>query len=133
MVVAPMKKIMTLTLFFYTLSWGEVYYFADGERVYLNKLKEQRAISNSLIEYYENQNGQKIGVKREILIKCKPNKSCQQIFKKYNLTNVENITSSIFLITVKKDDDIFELSQNLYLEDNITISHPNFIKKYEVR
>ncbi len=128
-----MKKIIILTLLFYTFSWSEVYYFADGERVYLNKLKEQRTAGDGIIKYYKNQDGQKMGVTKEILVKCKLNKSCQQIFKKYNLTNIENITSSIFLITVKKNNDIFELSQNLYLENNITISHPNFIKKYQVR
>jgi len=128
-----LKKIFTLTLLFYTLSWSEVYYFADEKRVYLNKLKEQRTIDDNIIEYYENQDGQKMGVKRGILIKCGVNKSCQQIFKKYDLKNVKAITSSIFLITVKKDDDVFELSQKLYLENNITISHPNFIKKYQVR
>ncbi len=126
-------KAISLTLLFYTLSWGEIYYFAHQERVYLNKLKEQRFIDDDIIEYYENQDGQRMGVKREVLLKCGVNKSCQQIFKKYNLKNIKNITSSIFLITVKKDDDVFELSQKLYLEDNITISHPNFIKKYQLR
>ena len=128
-----MKEILILILFFCTFSWSETYYFADEKRVYLNKLKEQRAIDGDIIEYYENQDGQKMGVKKEILIKCKVKKSCQQIFKKYNLENVKAITSSIFLITVKKNDDVFELSQKLYLEDNITISHPNFIKKYQLR
>ncbi len=128
-----MKKIFTLTLLLYTISWSEVYYFADDKKVYLNKLKEQRDIYDNIIEYYENQDEQKMGVKREIFVKCRLAKSCQQIFKKYNLKNIKDITSSIFLITVKKDDDIFELSQKLYLENNIMISHPNFIKEYQVR
>jgi len=127
------KKNISLILLFYTFSWGEVYYFAYGEKVYLNKLKEQRAMGNELIKYYENQEGQKMGVKKEILVKCKISSFCEETFKKYDFKNIKKLTSSIFLITSKSNDNIFELSQRLYFEEEIISSHPNFIKKYQVR
>ena len=127
-----MKKPILMILFLYTFSFAKVYYFDNGEKVYLNKLRETRGFNSENISYYENQMGQKVGVKQEIIIKCKAIDSCQNIFKKYNIQNIKQITSSIFLLSVK-NSELFELSQKLYVEKDITISHPNFIKEYRLR
>lgn len=124
-------KIFLLIMFFtLTLFADDVYYYEYGKKVQLTKLKENRS---SNVVYYENSAGQKIGVKNQVLVKCESNDKCKKIFDKYNLTEIENLTSSIVLIKLKQNEDPFELSQKLYLEDGISIAHPNFVKKRHKR
>ncbi len=115
---------LTLTLL------ADVYYYEYDKKVQLTKLKDSRS---SGIAYYENSAGQKIGVKNQVLVKCKSTDKCKKIFDKYNLKETENLTSSIVLINLKQNEDPFELSQKLYLEDGISIAHPNFVKKRQQR
>lgn len=126
-------KILLLVILFCTTSWSDVYYYEYGKKVQLTKLKEQRVLSDSNITYYQNSSGQKVGVKNEIITKCKQIDQCNKIFEKYNLTKVKNLTSKILLITLEVGIDTFELSQKLSLEENIEFAHPNFIKKRQKR
>jgi hypothetical protein len=111
---------------------ADVFYYSHGEKVILTELKQLRD-ANTSIKYYKNRAGQKIGVTQEILVKCKKGSSCKDIFLKYNLSHITNLTSTIMLITLNKDEDPFEISQKLSLEENIKFAHPNFLKKKKTR
>jgi hypothetical protein len=114
------------------LSFADVYYYDHGKKVRLTKLKDKRSNIKD-IEYYKYDSGRTVGVKNEVLVKCKDLSSCEDIFKKYNLTNYKNLTSSIILITLNKEQNPFEISQKLYEEESIDISQPNFVKKRHKR
>ena len=120
-------------MLFLTLAWSESYYYHHGKKVGLVKLKESRIIAGKKVDYYQNNAGQKIGVKKEILVKCNSTDQCKKIFKKYNLNNTINLTDSIILIKIEERDDPFELSQKLYREESIAFAHPNFIKQRQKR
>ena len=126
-------KILLLTILLYSTIFSDTYYYEYGKKIQLTKLKETRVIDDKNITYYQNSAGQKMGVKNEIIVKCKHTGRCSDIFKKYNLTNIKNLTSKILLIKVEVETDPFELSQKLSLEDNIEFAEPNFIKKRQNR
>jgi len=120
-----MKKIGLLIIVTLSLQAGDFYY-EYGKKVMITKSYESR--DNSGIKYYENSMGKKIGVKDEIIIKCVDGKSCQESLKRYNIAGVSKLTSTMFLVKVPKDENIFTLSQKLYKEDSIEFAHPNFVK-----
>ncbi len=126
-------KIIFLTAIFFTFTWSESYYYEYDKKVTLTKLKEQKVLGNNLVEYYQNAQGKKVGVTRDIIAKCTKIESCKEIFEKYSLKNFENLTSTLFLIKLNDGDDVFELSQKLYKEEDIVFAHPNFLKKRESR
>jgi len=125
-------RILLLLILFCDLSFSDVYYYEYGKKVKLTKLKDQRSDLKD-VEYYQYESGRKVGVKKEVLAKCKNMSACKDIFKEQNLTNYRNLTASIVLITLKEGDDPFEISQKLYKEDDIEYSHPNFVKKRQKR
>ena len=126
-------KTLLLIILFPTTVWGESYYYEYDKKVTLTELKKTKSFNEDNITYYQNSFGHKVGVKKEIIAKCKNDSNCKEIFKKYNLTNIQNLTSKIILITLNKNQDPFEISQKLYFEENIVFAHPNFVKKRKRR
>jgi hypothetical protein len=125
-------KIFFLIIIFTLPSFANVFYYSHGKKIVLTELKQLRNLDKN-IKYYQNESGQKVGVTQEILTKCKKGYSCKEIFLKYNLSDITNLTSTIILITLKNGEDPFEVSQKLSLEKNIKFAHPNFIKKKKTR
>lgn len=121
-----MKKISLLMIIALSLHAGDFYY-EYGKKVMISKSYENR--DHNGIKYYENSMGQKIGVKDEIIIKCKENIPCQNGLKKYNITSVGRLSDTMYLVKVPKGKNIFTLSQKLYNDKSIEFAHPNFIKK----
>jgi hypothetical protein len=121
-----------LALLIFSISYADTYYYEYGKKVKLTKLKDQRSDLKD-VEYYKYESGRKVGVKKEVLVKCKNMSACKDIFKEHNLTKYRNLTPSIVLITLNKEDDPFEISQKLYEEEDIEYSHPNFVKKRQKR
>ena len=126
-------KTILLIILFNTTIFADTYYYEYGKKVTLTELKGIRALNDSNTTYYQNSAGQKVGVKKEIIAKCKNGTSCKDIFKKYNLTQIQNLTSKIILITLNKDQDPFDISQKLYAQENIEFAHPNFVKRRKKR
>jgi len=106
---------------------AESFYYEYGKKITVEKISNSR--SNSSIIYYKNSLGKEIGIKNEIIFKCIEGKECLNIVKSYNLKNISKLSDKIYIVKVSKDSDIFEISQKLYLEDNIEFANPNFIKK----
>jgi len=125
-------KILLSIILLYSVSFSDVYYYEYGQKVKLTKLKDQRSDLKD-VEYYQYDSGEKVGVKNEVLVKCKDISVCKDIFKEQNLTNYRNLTSSIVLVTLKEGDDPFEISQKLYEKKDIEYAQPNFVKKRQKR
>jgi hypothetical protein len=106
-----------------------VHYYSYGKLTKLTPLKDTRRVANHDIKYYTNKAGQKVGVKNEILAKCKSKIPCLEIFEKYNFEEVEQLTSKLIFIKLKKDQNPFDISNELYQNSDIEFAHPNFIKK----
>jgi len=106
---------------------AESFYYEYGKKVTVKKISDNR--TNSSISYYKNSLGKKIGIKNEIIFKCMEGKECLSIVKGYNLTDISNLSNNIYIVKILNGNDIFEISQKLYLEDNIEFANPNFVKK----
>ena len=116
-----------------TLFSGEVFYYQFGEKVFLNKLPISKS-SGSDVVYYKNRNGSVVGVKSTIIAKCKEDeKLCKKAFDMDAILSVEKISSTMYLLTIKKEVDIFEVSNTLYEKDEIIFAHPDFLKKKKRR
>ena len=107
------------------------YYYEYDKKVTMVKLHEQR--SNTDVTYYEDMYGNKIGVKNEIILKCKDENRCMKLLKTYDLSNITKLSDTLFLLKLPRDTNIFELSRRLYKEDSIVFAHPNFIKERKRR
>ena len=107
------------------------YYYEYDKKVTMVKLHEQR--SNADVTYYEDMYGNKIGVKNEIILKCKDENRCMKLLKTYDLSNITKLSDTLFLLKLPRDTNIFELSRRLYKEDSIVFAHPNFIKERKRR
>ncbi len=121
-----MKKITLLMIVALSLHAGD-YYYEYGKKVMIVKSYESR--DSSGIKYYENSMGKKIGVKDEIIVKCKEGLSCQNSLKKYDIAGISKLSDTMFLVKVPKDKNVFTLSQKLYKDDSVDFAHPNFIKQ----
>lgn len=103
------------------------FYYEYEKKVSIVKSFESRSGNN--VKFYENSLGKKIGIKDEILLQCQDDTNCTTLFRDYNISEVEKLSSKIYLIKVPKDVDIFVLSQKLYKEPHIKYAHPNFVKE----
>ncbi len=131
-----MKKItlILLTFLFFSISANadNPFYYEYGKRVELKKLSKTSNRNGDAIDYYEDSNGREVGVKNQIIVKCKEGLDCYAIFEKHNLTNIEKLSTNFFLIKLT-NEDVFELSQTLYNEEDIEISQPNLVRKLQKR
>ena len=122
-------KILTFLIVLFSTLHSETFYYEFGKKVTVTKIKDNRENVKDGISYYKNKIGQKIGVKNEIITKCKKSIDCKTVLKEYDFINIKNLTSKILLITLNENQDPFLISQQLYLDDKIEFAHPNFIKK----
>ncbi len=103
-------------------------YYSYGKLLKLTPIKSDRSIKGDTT-YYLNDAGQKIGVKNEIIIKCKDNSQCTKILKQYNFKQIQKLTPKLTILKLHSDQDPFSISRSLHKEENIEFAHPNFIKK----
>jgi len=122
-----MKKTIIIPLLVLTIvASASDFYYENGKKIEVIKLSEKRA--NSEVSYYKTSNGHKVGVNSEILVQCEEDVDCQSLLLTYKLKKVSQLTDKIFLVTLKKNENVFEFSQKLYEDENIEIAHPNFTK-----
>ena len=133
-----MKIILLIALFSQAIL-AEVSYYEYGKKVTLTKVKKSRSVDTKTlmldtnITYYENSNGQKMGVKNEVIAKCKKDKNCDALFKSLSLTDRKNLTKTMVLFRLNKGQDPFGISTKLSEDAKIEFAHPNFIKKRKKR
>ena len=125
-------KLLLLVFVLSSLSWANESYYKNGELVELKLSSHSRSLKDSSINYYQTKSGKKIGVKNEILLKCKGNVDCSSFLKSYDLTNYSKLTKDIFIVKVF-NSDVFSVSRSLYETGKVEFVHPNFINKKRKR
>ena len=125
-----MKKIWFMVIVVGMIQAQEFYY-EFGKKVLVTPLADSRAVDG--VKYYTKEEGKKIGVRDEIILKCKDNISCKESLVKYKFVSIANLSKSLILVKVKDTKDIFKIAQELYNEDNIEFATPNFIKERKTR
>jgi len=141
-----MKKQIALLLIALSLSAGaNEYYYKHGQKVELTKLAEKRLDTTKMIKYYITKRGNKLGVTNEVIVQCKADVNCTSVLNAYSLETVSKLSKislvkevsklseTLFLVKIKKDENIFKVSQELYNNKDIVLAHPNFIKTIKKR
>jgi hypothetical protein len=129
-----MKKKIILGLMAVTLV-GEAsdFYYENGKKVNVVEIEkastQQKSESALDIKYYKTSKGYKVGVKNDILVECKEGSNCEKVLSLYETVSVEALSDTMFRVTIAKDKNVFEFSQKLYMDKNISIAHPNFRKE----
>jgi hypothetical protein len=108
-------------------------YYSRGKLIEVEKTYTERSLDGSAVKYYTTSRGEKVGVTDEILVKCKADRDCYDVIKKYNFKEIKKINSFLFKVKVKDDKDVFRISRELYEDENIAIAHPNFTRKIKRR
>jgi len=127
-----MIKIVLLILFVLSLNANDSYY-ERGKLVNLQELHNFRNGDNSEIKYFKTNSGQKLGITDKILLKCKDGINCRALLKKFSLTEVINLTDTIYSVKIMNYDTIFSLSRELFESGDVEFAHPNFIKQRRKR
>ena len=125
-----MKKIWFIFIMGSLLE-ADNFYYEYGKKVDLKHLNTQRDLGG--IQYYEKSNGSKVGLKDEIILKCKDNISCKDSLLKYKFKSIKNLSNTLIIVQIEDKEDIFKIAQELYNEDNIEFATPNFIKERKAR
>ncbi len=103
-------------------------YYDRGTLVKLEVAKEVRALSKSDIKYFTTQSGKRVGVKNELLVKCKAKINCVELLKIYKQKDIKQISSTIYKVKVQNDGDVFSLSRKLFESGEVEFAHPNLTK-----
>jgi len=127
-----MKYLLTIILLGSSL-FAESFYYEYGKKVYLIPSKESRNVSQDNVKHFETTDGKKVSFKNQILVKCIDVSKCESTLSNHGLTNFEKLTSTMYLINLNDNDDIFSLSQDLYNDSNIKFATPNIIKNIKYR
>ncbi len=127
-------KFKILFLLTCCLSLGaDTYYYSFGKKVELTPLPTQRSLTESDVRWYTTPAGMKLGVKNEVIIGCEDFDHCCQNFKSYPIARMEKLSDTLYLLHLKEGADPFEVANALHALPCITLSHPNFIKKRQLR
>lgn len=111
-------------LIFFGCASKEKTYIQNGEKVAVTPTK-----TKGDVKYYEDKDGRKVGVKDTILVKFHDTKNLQNYIKEYNLSELKNYGSGIYLFRVADSQDMFELSDILQQKSDIKYAHPNFYRQ----
>ena len=126
-----MKKIWLMVIFGSMIEAQEFYY-EFGKKVFITPIKDSRAV-NGIRYYRDRENGKKIGIRDEIILKCKDNISCKESLERYKFVSISNLSQNLILVKVRDKREIFRISQELYNQDNIEFATPNLIKERRAR
>jgi hypothetical protein len=121
-----------LLLFAFSLLNAKNFYYQDGNKIYLQPLKTQKSINND-IDYFIDQYQRKLGTTDEIIVQLDKDIKIDEILSKYPLSLIKTVGESFYLLRIQNRDDIFVVSAQLYKENGVKSSNPNFIKQRFMR
>ena len=135
--VEKMKQIISIIIILLFANASDNFYYQNDKKTELipikNTEKLQKKDSNQTINYYKTEQGQIVGVTQEIIIKVEDKKSLEPLLKKYNLNLKQNLTTKLYVVETNSTQETLEITNSLYAEENVSYSHPNFIKRIDKR
>jgi hypothetical protein len=111
---------------------AQSYYYEYGKKITLTKVTPKNHAQQH-IPYYQTPSGEYVGVPQEIILQCNEHISCKEALQHYPIKDLKQLSETLWLIKVADTEDIFKLSQKLYLDKNIKFAHPNFIRSNKKR
>ena len=131
-----MKILFIIMILFVSFVLSDQFYYDRGKKIYLKVVNESQSnirLLQDTTTYYTNSAGIKLGVDDTLIITLKNNKSIESLLDKYNLVLIQALSNTIYLVQVKDNAKIFEISNKLYHEINVQSAIPNFTKKIKLR
>lgn len=134
MIKSSVKNFLILCISLNIVNASEFYY-KNGKKIFLNPVSSPvlfyRNISN--VKYYETPNKKVVGIDDKIVIKVKKNTDLDQLSLKYNITIIKKIFNENYLVRITQGDDALDISNKLYMNNNVIYAHPSFIRKIDKR
>jgi len=131
-----LKKIFLLFFTFF-LSASDNFYYQNDKKVILTPIQTfntfQKMDSNHTIVYFKTPKGQTVGMGQEIIVKLKDTKALDSLVKKYAVNIKTKLTDKLYVLEVNSTKETLEITNELYLDANVSYAHPNFIKKIDKR
>ena len=132
-----MKKIIPIITILLFANASDNFYYQEDKKITLTPIKTTQKLQkkdfNQTINYYKKENGQIVGVTQEIIIKLKEKKAINNLIEKYPITVKEKLTNRLYVVEINSIKEIFNISQQLYRDTNVSYVHPNFIKRIDKR
>jgi len=104
------------------------YYYNKGVKVPIVASKTR---SNNTA--YTTLDNFSLSINKTIIVKFKDIKDKNKIIKKYNLNKEEKLYANVYLFEVETLLDTLKVANQIYENENIVFSHPNFSKKIRQR
>ena len=126
-----MRYLLILLLSLTFLSANKFYYEDNKKVEIITNETKLRSLNQSYddVQEYTTTEGKTVKFRNEILVQCKPNSYCEDDFEDLNLINYKKLNSSIYLIILDNNQDIFLYCQKLYEKTDIKSAHPNYKRK----
>ncbi len=122
-----MKKLILLMLVASGLYSQDSFYYKNGKKVTLiPKKRIERSVG---VIYYQDKQGNELGINREILVKLKDDQSIKPLLEKYAISLKEKITENIYIVTCKDVTLTLDTANRLYGDSSVIYAHPNFLRK----
>jgi len=129
-------RFLSMVVAVFTLSaCASDYFYEYGKKVELTPVEKvsSRSIENQNVRYYKTKDGREIGIKNEIIVKLKKGVDPKGFLLKYNIENSEHLGSTTYLLKLKRSQNVFTLSQEIYKDSDTIYAIPNRIQKYQRR
>lgn len=111
---------------------SSTYYYQSGEKKTLTPVKSIER-SNQEVDYYETQNGAKVGVNDTLMVKFSNLENLDAYLSEYNLKIVEKITTNMYELQAQDKSLTIEVANALSQKSDVEYAHPNFIKTRDER
>lgn len=106
---------------------SSTYYYQGGEKQVLTPIENEQR-SNQDVDYYETQDGLKVGVTNTLLVKFLDTKNLDSYLSEYNLEVEEELLTNLYKLKTKDRSLTIQIANALSQKDDIKYAHPNFIK-----
>ncbi len=125
------KKIIIL-LFAINLSLFADYYYSGGKKHYIKTLKTSKSLGNSST-IVQNEHGNTLEITDKLIVSYSDINVKAKIENFYELKFIKVLTNSMYLYQVENQNLTLQKANEIYEEDGIEFSHPDFLRVKKVR
>lgn len=124
--------LLTIVFFFQVGCASELYYYKNNEKVFLdtaNYNSRSNIKINENVDYYQTDTGTILGVSDTLLVKTKAEVDISSYLNEFDLILDSKLGIDLYVLKTKDKSLTIDISNRLYLKDNIKYAHPNFLKQ----
>lgn len=118
-------KLLFLSIFNIIL-YANKYYYDGNQKVYLTSIDKSIRDLQENSSQFKTQNGTYLSIDNTFIVKIKEDVNIQNLIDEYNLLYIKQLYTNTYLLQINNNEDIFDISNKLHLDNRTIFSHPNF-------